>query len=87
MTKPSDAIPPIFLLTCAFALSACNPSSGGAPGAVSEGEAAALEEAAEMLDERQLPEGALPPIDATDPSTAESGQDATEEGSAERDAE
>lgn len=44
-------------------LTACNPSSGSsAPGAVSEGEAAALEDAAEMLDERQLPEGALPVI-------------------------
>jgi hypothetical protein len=46
-----------------LSLAACNPSTGSAPGAVSEGEAAALEEAAEMLDERRLPEGALPPID------------------------
>ena len=42
-------------------LSACDGGTGAAPGAVSEGEAQALEEAAEMLDERRLPEGTLPP--------------------------
>ncbi len=55
-----------------LALAACNPSTGSAPGAVSEGEAAALEEAAEMLDERRLPEGTLPPIDGPLP-TEQSG--------------
>ena len=43
-------------------LAACD--GGGTtsgPGAVSEGEARALDEAAEMLEERRLPEGALPP--------------------------
>ena len=44
-------------------LAACGNPSAGAPGAVSEGEAKALEEAAQMLDERRLPEGALPPVD------------------------
>ena len=43
-----------------FALSACDGPGSGAPGAVSEGEAQALDDAAEMLDERQLPEGVLP---------------------------
>ena len=44
-----------------LALSACDNSGTAAPGAVSEGEARALDEAAEMLEERGLPEGALPP--------------------------
>jgi hypothetical protein len=51
-------------------LSACNEQGGSAPGAVSEGEAQALEEAAEMLDERQLPEGVLPPLDMAEDGEA-----------------
>ncbi|WP_298307029.1 hypothetical protein [uncultured Erythrobacter sp.] len=44
-------------------LAACD-GSGGAegPGSVSVDEAKALDEAAEMLEERRLPEGALPPV-------------------------
>lgn len=43
-------------------LAACDAAGGGGgPGAVSEGEARALDEAAEMLEERRLPEGAIPP--------------------------
>lgn len=53
------------LITILAAVSACNEQGGSAPGAVSEGEAQALEEAAEMLDERQLPEGVLPPVEMT----------------------
>lgn len=53
------------LITLLAAVSACNEQGGSAPGAVSEGEAQALEEAAEMLDERQLPEGVLPPVEMT----------------------
>lgn len=59
-------------------LAACNPSTTTAPGAVSEGEAAALEDAAEMLDARRLPEGALPPIGAEAGEEPESGQTTTE---------
>ncbi len=51
------------LLASIIVLSACDPGGGNAPGAVSQGEAQALEEAAEMLEERRLPEGTLPPID------------------------
>lgn len=54
------------LITLVAAISACNEQGGSAPGAVSEGEAQALEEAAEMLDERQLPEGVLPPVDVAE---------------------
>lgn len=51
------------LLAPALLLCACDGSGGaGGPGAVSEGEARALDEAAEMLEERRLPEGALPPV-------------------------
>lgn len=49
------------LISAALLLSACDAGGGSAPGAVSEGEARALDEAAEMLDERRLPEGVLPP--------------------------
>jgi hypothetical protein len=45
----------------ALALSACGGEQASAPGAVSPGEAKALEEAAAMLDERRLPPEALPP--------------------------
>lgn len=58
---------PVLLL-----IAACD--SGGTtsgPGAVSEGEAAALDEAAEMLEERQLPEGVLPPLEAPQTPAAE----------------
>jgi hypothetical protein len=44
----------------ALALAACGSEGADAPGAVSPGEAKALEEAAEMLDERRLPPDALP---------------------------
>lgn len=64
---------PLLKLTFGIALGlivgACNNSGNSAPGAVSEGEARALDEAAEMLEERNLPEGALPPIEA--PSDAQ----------------
>jgi hypothetical protein len=42
-------------------LAACGSQGASAPGGVSEGEAKALEEAAEMLEERRLPPEALPP--------------------------
>jgi len=43
-------------------LSACGSGGADGPGSVSVDEAQALDEAAEMLDERRLPEGALPPV-------------------------
>jgi hypothetical protein len=45
----------------AIGLASCGEDRADAPGGVSEGEAEALEEAASMLDERQLPPEALPP--------------------------
>ena len=50
----------------ALALAACGGDGPDAPGAVSQGEAEALEAAAEMLDARRLPPEALPP-EATPP--------------------
>lgn len=44
-------------------LAACGPGSESGPGGVSEGEARALDEAAERLDRQQLPDGAVPPVD------------------------
>ena len=58
-------------------LSACDAGSSSAPGAVSPGEAEALEEAAEMLEERRLPDGALPPVDA--PANGEAAPEPSEE--------
>ena len=46
--------------TLPLALAACGESGASAPGAVSPGEAKALDEAAAMLDERRLPPEALP---------------------------
>src|SRR6056297_1510640 len=56
MTLSAGLIGPLLLLT------ACDSAGGsrGGPGAVSEGEARALDEPAQMLEERRLPEGALP---------------------------
>lgn len=67
-------------LAAVTSLAACD-GGGGAPGAVSEGEAKALEEAAEMLEERQLPEGALPPTElpvAEEAPGAEAGAEESE---------
>lgn len=44
----------------ALALAACGSEEASTPGAVSPGEAKALDEAASMLDERRLPPEALP---------------------------
>lgn len=65
------------LIACAFfaglPLAACDsgPSDAAPPGAVSEGEAAALDEAAKMLDEQRLPEGVLPELDPPPAETSE----------------
>lgn len=47
-------------LALPLALAACGSDRASAPGGVSPGEAKALEDAASMLDERQLPPEALP---------------------------
>ncbi|MFL0354983.1 hypothetical protein ACI5KX_00775 [Erythrobacter sp. GH1-10] len=44
-------------------LAGCSDPGGPAPGAVSEGEAQALEEAAEMLDQQRLPDGVVPVLE------------------------
>lgn len=63
---------PLALLVASLALAACDQSGGEAPGAVSEGEAKALEEAAEMLDEQRLPDGVLPTAELPPKSGPES---------------
>ena len=79
MTKPVF----VFGATiAAMTLTGCDSGSGRAPGAVSEGEAQALEEAAEMLDERRLPEGTLPPTPQEE-LAAEPAQDTAQEEPAE----
>ena len=52
-------------LLAAASLSACSgeAETPAGPGAISEGEARALDEAAKMLDAKRLPEGALPDVD------------------------
>ena len=54
------------LLAACLSLAACDGAGGSAPGAVSEGEARALDEAAEMLDQQRLPDAALPDIDPSE---------------------
>ncbi|RNJ64352.1 MAG: hypothetical protein EDM03_08535 [Porphyrobacter sp. IPPAS B-1204] len=54
----------------ALTLAACGGEGASAPGGVSPGEAKALEDAASMLDERQLPPEALP-TDAAPPDAPE----------------
>ena len=54
-----------FAVLAGLPLAACNsaPEEVTPPGAVTEGEATALDEAAKMLDAQRLPEGALPDVD------------------------
>ncbi len=62
----------------AVALAACDGSPAqDNPGAVSEGEAKALEDAADMLDEQRLPDGVLPVIEPPQAAPAESEPPAT----------
>ncbi|MEM1196047.1 MAG: hypothetical protein AAGH57_08090 [Pseudomonadota bacterium] len=61
LSRPiANALAPL----AAMALSACDASAQGeaGPGAISEGEERALNEAAKMLDEQRLPQGALPEV-------------------------
>ena len=47
-------------LACCLALAACEPADNEpGPGGVTVGEARALDEAAEMIEQRRLPDGAL----------------------------
>lgn len=52
---------PLVLAALLVALAACDSAGADAPGGVSKGEAEALDQAAEMLDQRRLPPEALPP--------------------------
>jgi len=77
MKRRVNALSGAAICASMFALAACDSSGGSAPGAVSQGEAQALEEAAEMLDERRLPEGTLSPVGpAAEP---EAGAESTSE--------
>lgn len=67
---------PFMLLLCA-----CDNAGSDGAGAVSEGEARALDEAAEMLEERRLPEGAIPPVLVDEGEQPASGTE--EEGASE----
>ena len=60
------------LLVLAAVLTGCGASDNDpGPGGVTVGEARALDEAAEMLDEQRLPEEALPPATAASPGAPE----------------
>ena len=59
-------------------LASCDGGTGSTgPGGVSEGEARALDEAAEMLEQRRLPEGALP--ETAPPGAAETSEQTAQE--------
>ena len=64
------AAPVLLSLAACALLAACGDSGAEAPGGVSEGEAQALDEAAEMLDKRSLPPEALPSESAPPPVPA-----------------
>jgi hypothetical protein len=66
------------LFAACLTLAACEGEVETAPGAVSEGEAAALEKAAEMLDETRMPEGALPDIEPPADTTSATPQDTSQ---------
>lgn len=65
----------LFAATLGALLTACS-NSGNDPAAtgISEGEARALDEAAEMLDEKRLPEGAIPPLNEAQEPAGESSE-------------
>jgi hypothetical protein len=58
-----------FLAGLALLASACSDSNAN-ESPISEGEAAALDEAAKMLDEKRLPEGVIPDPQAPVPAQA-----------------
>lgn len=72
------AAPVLVMLAASVLLAACSDGGAEAPGGVSEGEAKALDEAAEMLDKRSLPPEAGPPpapaAEMTGDTPAPSGQ-------------
>lgn len=65
----------VSLLMSGVLLSACGSGGADGPGSVSPDEAEALDDAAEMLEEGRLPEGALPPVGVP----ADAPQDETQE--------
>ena len=66
---------PVVCAVMACALAACDGIGGDASGAVSEGEAAELDEIAEELDARRLPPEAIPTVDEAGSISAEPSTD------------
>jgi hypothetical protein len=66
---PASLLVPLAALAL---LAGCGSGGASAPGGVSQSEAKALEDAAEMLDERQLPPEAVPPEAAPAQMTGDS---------------
>ena len=64
---------PILAAALALVLAACGSEQARDPGAVSPGEAKALDDAASMLDERRLPPEALPTVAPTAPPAEMTG--------------
>lgn len=73
------ARPASFALIAPVLLAACGGGGNTGAGAVSEGEARALDEAAEMLEERRLPDGALPPPGQTEESADQTDEEEASE--------
>ncbi len=71
---------PVLALAAPLALAACgDPDAEPGPGGVSAGEARALDEAAEMLDQQRLPDEALSEPGTASPDTAASPANAATE--------
>ena len=67
----------LVLGAAAVLLAGCGPTdTDPGPGGVTVGEARALDEAAEMLDEQRLPADALPPTPKADEATSPESEEA-----------
>ena len=67
MRKPSPLFAPVLILAPLLALAACS-SEDRRAGGTTASEARALEDAAEMLDDRRLPAGSVPSGAPTSPA-------------------
>ena len=87
MTRPADRnqrlrarSAGVLAAAASLALAACGSGSETGPGGVSDGEARALDEAAEKLDRQQLPDSAIPPVDLPMAQQAPTGSAADSTG-------
>ena len=81
MRKPSPLFAPVLILAPLLALAACS-SEDRRAGGTTASEARALEDAAEMLDDRRLPAGSVPSGAPASPAPKASTQPSPKPGGA-----